>query len=326
MLQGATETHPVLRAIREPAEGERVALVVEGGGMRGSVSGGMALALHEMGLADRFDAAYGSSAGALNALWLISGRAEDGIATWTDPEFGKDLMRKRRLFHERPIVDMQTLIERDYERHSPGLFDAVLEAETELHPLATDIHTGTAVDLHPEIRDRRTLQLALRATSTLPLIGGPPIELNGRRYLDAGLSAAIPFQAAIDDGATHLLVLRSRKAGHLAQDPAGFGGRLTTRMLGRISPAVREGYVTRGTREGADEEFLARHHDDHRLTPSILQIRPSADSPVPSRLERNLDIVRTALEAGREVTRRVFETGDAATGEAGPLAAQRQDR
>ena len=44
MLQGV-ETHPVLRAIREPAEGDRLALVIEGGGMRGAVSGGMGLAL-----------------------------------------------------------------------------------------------------------------------------------------------------------------------------------------------------------------------------------------------------------------------------------------
>jgi predicted acylesterase/phospholipase RssA len=66
--------HPVLVALRKREPGERVALVVEGGGMRGAVSGGMALALEELGLSRAFDAAYGSSAGALNAMWLVSGR------------------------------------------------------------------------------------------------------------------------------------------------------------------------------------------------------------------------------------------------------------
>jgi len=66
-------THPVLAALRRRSDGTRVALVVEGGGMRGAVSGGMALALHELGLAGAFDAAYGSSAGTLNAMWLVSG-------------------------------------------------------------------------------------------------------------------------------------------------------------------------------------------------------------------------------------------------------------
>jgi predicted patatin/cPLA2 family phospholipase len=291
--------HPVVRAIKEPAGDERVALVVEGGGMRGAVSGGMAMALHELGMAERFDAAYGSSAGALNALWLISGRAEDGIPTWTDTEFGKDLMSKRRIFGKRPIVDMKTMIEQNYERVSPGLFEAVLAAQTEFHPLATDVATGQAVDLHDQITDRETLILAARATSNLPLIGGPPVPVNGSRYLDAGLSAAIPFQAAIDDGATHLLVLRSRKEGDLAADPSGIGGKLTTRMLGRISPGIRDGYLTRGQREGADEAFLARHDRETGLSPSILQIRPSPDSPVPSRLESNIDVVAAGLEAGR---------------------------
>ncbi len=305
-MSQAAETHPVIEAIRDPRPGDRVALVIEGGGMRGAVSGGMGLALHELGLGDRFDAVYGSSAGALNGLWLLSGRAEDGVPTWTDARLGKVVMDKRRIIGPRPIVDMQTVIEDHYERISPGLFQAALDASTEFHPVATDIDTGRAVDLHPAIRDRDSLVLALRSTSTLPLIGGPPVEFDGRRYLDAGLSAAIPFRAAIEGGATHLLVLRSRKAGDVATDPSGLGGRLTTRMLGRISPAVREGYMTRGIREGEDEAFLARHDSTTGLTPSILQVRPAPDSPVPSRLEPNLEVVRAGLESGRLAVHAAF--------------------
>lgn len=268
--------------------------------MRGAVSGGMALALHELGFGERFDAVYGSSAGALNGLWLISGRVEDGIPTWTDQKLGRELMSKRRIVGRRPIVDMETLIGRRYEELSPGLVDAVLAADTEFHPLATDIETGLGIDLHDQIVDRESLQLAIRATSTLPLIAGPPVELNGRRYLDAGLSEAIPFKAALADGATHVLVLRSRKAGDVASDPAGFGGRITSRMLGRISPAIRDGYMTRGRREGEDEAFLARHDGDPALTPAILSVRPHPDSPVPSRLEGDIDVVRAGLESGRQ--------------------------
>ena len=301
--------HPVLRAIAEPAAGDRVVLVIEGGGMRGAVSGGMGLALHELGLDDRFDAIYGSSAGALNGLWLMSGRAKDGVPTWTDADLGKVVMDKRRIFGSRPIVDMQNVIENHYERISPGLFQAALECGTEFHPLATDIETGQAVDLHGQITDRESLILSLRATSALPLIGGPPVTLNGRRYLDAGLSAAIPFQAAIDDGATHLLVLRSRREGDVAAAPSGIGGSLTARMLGRISPAIRDGYMTRGEREGADEALLDRHHREPELSPSILQIRPPADSAVPSRLESDMKVVRTGLEAGRRAVHQLFSTG-----------------
>lgn len=305
-MTGVAETHPVLRAIREPAPDQRVALVIEGGGMRGAVSGGMGLALEELGLSDRFDAVYGSSAGSLNGLWLLSGRARDGIHTWTDADLGKVVMDKRRLFSSRPIVDLQTVIENHYERISPGLFQAALDSSTEFHPLATDIGSGLPVDLHPQVTDRQSLILALRATSTLPLIGGTPVPIGDSRYLDAGLSAAIPFRAAIEGGATHLLVLRSRREGDLASNPSGLGGRFTTRMLGRVSPAVQACYLTRGDREGEDEELLERHHSDPQLAPGILQIRPAPESPVPSRLESDMGVVRAGLEAGREAIFRAF--------------------
>lgn len=64
------ETTDVLRVLRERlragstpgnrTDGLRVALSIEGGGMRGAVSAGMALALHELGLVPAFDAVYGA--------------------------------------------------------------------------------------------------------------------------------------------------------------------------------------------------------------------------------------------------------------------------
>ncbi|HEX8102642.1 MAG TPA: patatin-like phospholipase family protein, partial [Solirubrobacteraceae bacterium] len=258
------------------------------------------LGLDELGLAGAFDAAYGSSAGTLNAMWLVSGRVRDGIPTWTDPALVHELIQPRRAARRRgPVVDVETLVERRYEQLSPGLFDAVLAARTELHPIATELETGAAVDLHREIADPGTLRLALRASAALPVLAGPPVALNGRRLLDAGLSAAIPFQAALDDGATHVLVLRSRRAGDVAGAPGRLGGALTAAALRRLSPALETGFRTRAEREGADEARLDRHDADPSLTPAILSVRPAPGSPVPGRLERDMDVIRGGLEAGR---------------------------
>ncbi len=293
-------THPVAAALRERPVGARIALVVEGGGMRGAVSGGMALGLDELGLAGAFDAAYGSSAGTLNAMWLVSGRVRDGIPTWTDPQLvGELISRRRGLSRRGPVVDVEGLVEERYERLSPGLFDAVLAGQTELHPLATDVETAAAVDLHDTIRDPRSLRLALRASAALPLLAGPPIAIDGRRYIDAGLSAAIPFRAALAGRATHILVLRSRRASETVTAPGRLSGALTGRALRRVSPALETAFRTRVEREGADEALLAHHDADPAMEPAILSIRPPADSPVPSRLERDLGVIRAGLEAGR---------------------------
>jgi predicted patatin/cPLA2 family phospholipase len=293
-------THPVAAALRERPTGARLALVVEGGGMRGAVSGGMALGLDELGLSGAFDAAYGSSAGALNAMWLVSGRLRDGIPTWTDPALvGELISRRRALLRRGPVVDVEQLVEQRYERLSPGLFDAVLAAGTELHPIATELRTAAATDLHATIRDPASLRLALRASAALPLLAGPPVAIDGARFIDAGLSAAIPFRAAIADGATHVLVLRSRRSGEAVLPPGRVSGTLTARALRRVSPALETAFRTRVERETADEALLAHHDADPAMTPSILSIRPAPDSAVPSRLERDMTTIRAGLEAGR---------------------------
>ena len=292
--------HPVVRALHERPAGARIAVVIEGGGMRGSVSGGMSLALDELGLADSFDAAYGSSAGALNAMWLVSGRVREGMPTWIDPQLVYELIEPKRALRRQPVVDLTTLIDTRYQQLVPGLFEAVLRAGTELHPLATEVATARSVDLHPEISDEESLRLALRASATIPLLAGPPVEFRGRRLVDAGVAAAIPFRAAIEDGATHVLILRSRRHGDRVQPPGRMSGLLTARLLRRISPAVEQSFLSRVQREHEDEDFLDACRSNGHRAPYILAIHPPPGSPVPSRLERDIGLVREANQAGRE--------------------------
>lgn len=84
--QSVPVDHPALQLLRQRAlagsrPGQRrdhfkLGLVVEGGGMRGCVSGGSLQALTDLGLRECFDAVYGSSAGAINSTYFLSG------ATW----------------------------------------------------------------------------------------------------------------------------------------------------------------------------------------------------------------------------------------------------
>src|SRR5664279_657756 len=88
----------------------RVALVIEGGGSRAAYSTGMIGVIHERGLAECFDAVYGSSAGALNGAWLLCGRAPEAMAGWTAPGVMRKVMDSRRVVRGRPVVDLDFLI------------------------------------------------------------------------------------------------------------------------------------------------------------------------------------------------------------------------
>jgi predicted acylesterase/phospholipase RssA len=218
-------------------DGLRIALGIEGGAMRGTVSAGMTLALHELGLTSAFDAVYGASAGAITGAWLLSSRPE-GLRGWTEPSYARTLIRWSALLRGRPVVDVRSLIEVIYQTEFPMDFGSVLSSEVEYHPLATDAVTGESTDLRPLIADPAELRLALRASASLPFLAGPPVRLRGRRFYDAGVAESIPFRTPLAQGATHILVLRSRPA------PTGSAGPNPVRPHAPAAIAAADGGPT----------------------------------------------------------------------------------
>src|SRR5580693_2135017 len=99
-------------------------------------------------------------------------------------------------------------------------FDSVLASQVEADPLGTDAETGESTDLRPLIADPAELRLALRASAALPFLAGPPVERRGRRFYDAGVAESVPFRTPLAQGATHVLVLRSRGLPPPAPNPA----------------------------------------------------------------------------------------------------------
>jgi predicted acylesterase/phospholipase RssA len=176
--------------------------------MRGVVSAGMALALDELGVVPAFDAVYGASAGAISGAWLLS--RPDGLRGWTDPAYSRALIRRSAMLRGRPVADVRALVEELYQTDFPMDFAAVLGSPIEFHPLATDAATGQSTDLRPFISDPASLRLALRSSAALPLLAGPPVRFAGHRFYDAGISESVPYRTALAQGATHVLVLRSR--------------------------------------------------------------------------------------------------------------------
>jgi len=286
-------------------DGHRLALVIEGGGMRGAISGGMAMGLEELGLRDAFDAVYGASAGALNAAWFSGAATAAGLPAWTDPVLRTATVRRRNLLRGRPLVDGRYLTEVVYERLTPMPFDDIVASPVRLHPVGTDAATGEATDLAPFVTDARTLKLALRASTALPLLSGPPVALGGRRFFDAGLSAAVPFRMAFEQGATHVLVLRSRpRADEQEISDGSRSSAIAARYLRRHSAEVAAAFVERPARLLRDDAELDEREADPDAAPAVLSVRPPVGTPSVGRLERDHLLVVEGLEAGR---RRIHE-------------------
>ncbi|WP_306361740.1 patatin family protein [Nocardia sp. CC227C] len=272
----------------------RLALVIEGGSTRGAYSHGMVTALEELGLTDCFDAVYGASAGALNGAWLLCGRAADAWRAW-HPTVINRVISPARALRGGPVVDTRFLVHSVYERIVPMDFPAILANPITFHPIATDTADGAAVDLHPYLTDAPTLQRALRATTCLPILAGRSVRLGDRSYVDAGLSESVPVRTAFAQGATHVLVLRTRRADEPPASPSRLETRMVARFLSRHAPGTVDSWLIRG-------ELQRREESDMAANPAVLQIRPPAGSPSIGRIGREAAVIRRALDIGREAT------------------------
>jgi predicted patatin/cPLA2 family phospholipase len=315
-VRAVSELHEVLRVLTERArgggtggsargDGWRVALVIEGGGMRGAISGGMALALHELGLVPAFDAVYGSSAGTISGAWLLSSYPE-GLRGWADPEYARALIHRRAALRGKPVVGVETLIEEVYQTTFPLDYASVLVSPVEFHPMGTDAVTGRSTDLRPLIHDTAGLRLAMRASAALPLLAGPPVELDGRRFYDAGVSESIPYRTALAQGATHVLVLRSRRDPVTTTRPTRSDLVVAHNGLRRQTPELQAAFLARAARLAADDARLARYDAGLAGPPSVLSIRPGPESPPVSRLATDGPLLESAFEAGRAAVHAAF--------------------
>ncbi|MFI6997913.1 patatin family protein [Nocardia sp. NPDC050175] len=282
------------------ADGNRLVLVVEGGGSRGVYSSGMVSALEELGFGAVFDAVYGTSAGAINGAWLLGGRAMSGMRSWTDPAIMRRAIDPSRMMRGRPAFDLRYLVHQVYDGIEGMNFPAILANPTTFHPIATDIRTGRAVDLHPHIVDKRTLMRALRASAGLPILAGPPVPLGDAQYFDGGLTETVPIRTAVRGGATHALVLRTRRIDE-QRPPAS--------LLHRV---VGGGYL-RATAPGAYRAWIRRPHqqaiEDRALAElgdAVLQVHPPLGSPDIDSAARDTTLLTEALEIGRRAVHAVL--------------------
>jgi predicted patatin/cPLA2 family phospholipase len=250
-LEIQTDGHPVLEVIRarkvagtlpgQHGDGHVVALSIEGGGMRAAVSGGMVVALEQLGLSNVFDRIYGASGGLFNAAYFMAKQANYGSTIYSDNLTNKRFIDFGRLPKSLrggpPVVSVDYAIDEVMSNERAVDWDAVIHSPIELHPIAASLDEWRAVDLgRPQTVQQ--LQAQLRASSRVMVFGGPPYEIEGSRYYDASLFMGIPYDLLIEQGATHVLALLTRPGGQVRRGQTLFERTLVARVLKRIDPRL----------------------------------------------------------------------------------------
>lgn len=195
-----------------------VALVLSAGGMFAAWEVGVWKALRTR---FRPDLIVGASAGALNGWGIAGGATPDELAReWLDPASARILQREAR---------------------PEALYETARSVFARWQPKLPFALTATEV---PKMRPRLFRYPAigwkhLAATASIPILF-PPVEIDGKRYVDGGLLGALPLWAAQDMGATRAIALNAWPFTFLAPLVKPLIPRATIDTI-RIEPSERLG-------------------------------------------------------------------------------------
>jgi predicted patatin/cPLA2 family phospholipase len=168
----------------------KTGLVLEGGAMRGLFTAGALDVFMERGIT--FDGLIGVSAGACFGCNYKSGQIGRVI------RYNKRFARDPRYCSWRSLFTTGDLFGAEFcYRELPKKLDvfdaAAFEANPmEFHIVATDAATGKPVYKRLDRADDTALDW-IRASASMPIVSRP-VEIDGRKYLDGGLSDGIPLK------------------------------------------------------------------------------------------------------------------------------------
>lgn len=272
----------------------QVGLVLEGGGMKG---------LYTAGVLDFFldkdimcSSVYGVSAGACSMCSYLSkqrGRTRDINIDYVD---SRNYCGVRSLLTSGDLFNATMLYHLIPDYLHPYDHKAFAAYEGKAYSVATNIVTG-----RPEyfrIRDMRADIEKIRASASLPLVSRN-VKIEGKYYLDGGLSDSIPLQKSIMDGNQKNIVVMTKEVGYVRQ-PSSHLALIKARYL--KYPKVAELMAERHINYNDQVAYIERQQADGRA----FVIRPRFPSEV-GRVEKDADKLRALYQQGYEEAEACYE-------------------
>lgn len=179
-------------------------LALEGGAFRGLYTQGIldTLMLNDINLT----CTIGVSAGALGGLDYVSGQIGRSAKINIGYRHDSRYMGVKAFARSRSILDVGFLTE---ERGVLEPFDwkSFNDERRQFVAVATNCRTGKPTYFSKD--NCSDIALAVRASATMPLIA-PMVTIEGEQYLDGACSCKVPYEWAIEQGFSKIVVVRTR--------------------------------------------------------------------------------------------------------------------
>lgn len=183
----------------------KVALVLEGGAMRGLYTAGVLDVFMENDI--KADTILGVSAGALFGI------------NYKSKQIGRALRYNLKYAHNKRYMGLYSLIttgdvmNKDFCFNKlvydldPLDFDTFDNSDVKFYAVVTNVETGKAEYI--EISDAKRDMEYLRASGSMPFVSNL-VEIAGNKYLDGAVADPIPFKKALDMGYKKIIVVQTR--------------------------------------------------------------------------------------------------------------------
>lgn len=265
----------------------RLALVIEGGGMRGVVSAGMVTALNYLQITPVFDLVVGTSAGAMNGAWLLSGKPAFGTSLYYQDLISKEWLDYRRVFRRRPIVGLDYLMDTLMTEVKTLDCQRVFDSGIPLYAVAARL-PDYSVHVLSDFASPDELRHALRASARIPVASGNPVQIDGEELVDGSMASSIPVITAVRElGATHVLALLTRPKGHLRGRPSLMHKILLQPLMNRMLKGLGDADARKSERYAAEVAYLEKLEQGDDGGARAFTIQVPADSARISQLEQN---------------------------------------
>jgi len=243
------DPEPVLELILERArrrkageaidDGRKLALVLEGGGMRGIYSAGSLVGLEFLGLRDVFDYVYGTSAGAINAAYYLADQGYFGITIYYQDINGFKFVNPLR---PTKLADIDFVYDEVIPKRKPLNVERIVAAKSPFFVALTDVDNGEGFLVRAQEAATPLVRI-LKGSAALPVGYNRPVEVEGRFCLDGGVFQVFALPEALEHGCTDILVLLTRPESHVSKAPGSFDRWLFSRICSREKVALFETYL-----------------------------------------------------------------------------------
>lgn len=236
-MEKLAQTTEILKEIRD--QNLSFSIAVEGGGLRGVVSGGFLAAIEDFGLGSGLKAISGTSAGALNAAYFLDHKLETLLEIYqhiASPYFIQpwrwpDAMNLKYLF--------ETVIP-----SYPQPFKQNLQATINFYVSMTDVTTGLSqLKKVQNAQNEQELIRYFKASASAPLYSTNQETINGITFNDGHVGQAVPFEKLLNEKCDYVLCLLTQKRGYLKKQ--SFKSNLLAQLaLKKYSQDYKTTYLT----------------------------------------------------------------------------------